>query len=85
VTEKPKTDRTLDCTGLFCPEPVYRTRLELDKMKAGETLEIWADDPAAERDLQSLAKRLGHEIVHTRKVGSKLIVLIRKGEMRLPQ
>jgi TusA-related sulfurtransferase len=49
-------------------------------MKAGETLEIWADDPAAERDLQSLAKRLGHELVHTQKAGSKLIVLIRKGK-----
>jgi tRNA 2-thiouridine synthesizing protein A len=80
LTEEAKADRTLDCTGLFCPEPVYRTRLELDKMKAGETLEIQADDPAAERDLQSLAKRLGHEIVHTQKVGSKLIFLIRKGK-----
>ncbi|MDH5447477.1 MAG: sulfurtransferase TusA family protein [Candidatus Bathyarchaeota archaeon] len=74
-----KADRTLDCLGLFCPEPVYRTRLELDKMKVGETLEIWADDPAAERDIQSLTKRLGHEIVETRKEGSKLYFLIKKG------
>lgn len=75
-----KADRTLDCTGLFCPEPVYRTRLELDKMKAGETLGVWADDPAAERDLESLAQRLGHEIVETRKEGDKLFFLIRKRE-----
>lgn len=74
-----RADRKLDCLGLFCPEPVYRTRLELDKMKVGETLELWADDPAAERDMQSLTKRLGHEILEMRKEGSKLYFLIRKG------
>jgi tRNA 2-thiouridine synthesizing protein A len=73
-----KADRTLDCLGLFCPEPVYRTRLELDKMKVGEALELWVDDPAAERDMQSLTKRLGHEIVEMRKEGNKLYFLIRK-------
>lgn len=73
-------DRTLDCLGLFCPEPVYRTRLELDKIEAGQTLEVWADDPAAEKDIPSLAKRLGHEILEMRKEGSRLYFLIRKGK-----
>lgn len=75
-----KADRTLDCLGLFCPEPVYRTRLELDKMQIGETLEIWADDPAAEKDIQSLAKRLDHEILEMKKEGNKVYFLIRKGK-----
>jgi len=80
VTKKnAKADRTLDCLGLFCPEPVYRTRLELDKMKTGETLEVWADDPAAERDIQSLARRLGYEILEMRKEGNRLFFLIKKG------
>jgi len=79
LTKSIKADRTLDCLGLFCPEPVYRTRLELDKMKVGETLEIWADDPAAERDIQSLTKRLGHEILEIRKEGGRLHFLIKKG------
>lgn len=77
--KKTRADRTLDCLGLFCPEPVYRTRLELDKMKVGETLELWADDPAAERDIQSLTKRLAHEILEMRKEGNKLYFLIKKG------
>ena len=79
LTKNTKANRTLDCLGLFCPEPVYRTRLELDKMKVGETLEISADDPAAEKDIQSLTKRLGHEILEMRKQGSKLYFLIKKG------
>ena len=73
-----KADRTLDCLGLFCPEPVYRTRLELDKMKIGETLEVWADDPAAEKDIQSLTKRLSHEVLEVRKEGNKIYFLIKK-------
>ncbi len=75
---KTNADRVLDCLGLFCPEPVFRTRLELDKMKIGETLEIWADDPAAERDMQSLTQRLGHKILKMEKSGNKLYFLIRK-------
>ncbi len=80
LVKREKADRMLDCLGLFCPEPVYRTRLELDQMAPGETLEVWADDPAAERDIQSLAKRLGHDILEMRKEGSKLYFLIRKGK-----
>ena len=73
-----KTDKILDCIGLFCPEPVFRTRLELDKMKIGETLEIWADDPAAEKDIQSLVRRLGHEILAMERQGNKLRFIIKK-------
>lgn len=79
LTKDVKVDRALDCLGLFCPEPVYRTRIELDKMEVGETLEIWADDPAAEGDIESLTKRLGHEILEKRKEGNKLYFLIKKG------
>ena len=40
-------DRNLDCVGLYCPEPVFRTRQEIDKLEVGEVLEVLADDPAA--------------------------------------
>jgi tRNA 2-thiouridine synthesizing protein A len=80
-----KADRKLDCLGLFCPEPVFRTRLELDKMRAGETLEVWADDPAAEKDIQSLVKRLGHSILNMRREGNRIHFLIRKGSQETPR
>ncbi len=48
-------------------------------MKKGETLAIWADDPAAERDIQSLTKRLGHKLLKVEKDGNKLYFLIKKG------
>ena len=74
----PKVDRRLDCVGLYCPEPVFRTRMELDEMKVGETLEVVADDPAAESDIQSLVKRLEQEILSSSKEGNTIRILIKK-------
>ncbi len=73
-----KPDRTLDCMGLFCPEPVFRVRMELDNMKAGEIVEVLADDPAAEEDIKSLCKRLEQEILALEKEGNTLRFLIKK-------
>ena len=73
-----KPDRTLDCIGLYCPEPVFQTRLELDKMAVGEILEVVADDPAAEEDIKSLAKRTGNEVLRINKEGNVLRIVIRK-------
>jgi len=68
----------LDCLGLYCPEPVFKTRLELDELKFGEVLEVLADDPAAEADIRSLVKNLGHELVSVSKEGDAVRILIRK-------
>ena len=73
-----KVDKKLDCLGLYCPEPVFRTRLALDEMEIGETLEVVADDPAAESDIHSLVKHLGQEIVSSSKEGSTIRILIKK-------
>ena len=75
---KEKPDRTLDCLGLYCPEPVFKTRLEIDEMKVGETIEILADDPAAESDIKSLVKNLEQELISVDKKGDKVQILIRK-------
>jgi len=63
---------------LYCPEPVFQTRLELDKMAVGEILEVVADDPAAEEDIKSLAGRTGNEVLRIDKRGNVLRILIRK-------
>jgi tRNA 2-thiouridine synthesizing protein A len=77
---KVKPDRTLDCLGLYCPEPVFRTRIELDNMKIGEILEVLADDPAAEADIKSLVKRLEQEIVSVRKDENTVRILVKKAK-----
>jgi len=73
-----KPNRTLDCLGLYCPEPVFRVRMELDDMKVGEVIEVLADDPAAEEDIKSLVKRLEQQLINISKEGSTLRFLIKK-------
>ena len=73
-----KPARILDCIGLYCPEPVFRTRIELDKMKIGEVLEVHTDDPAAEEDIKSLVKRTGNELLKLSKEDNIFRFLIRK-------
>ena len=73
-----KPDVVVDCVGLFCPEPMFRTRVALDGMEKGQVLEVTADDPAAEEDLRRLASRLGHTVLEVRKEGDEVTLLIRK-------
>jgi TusA-related sulfurtransferase len=75
---KVKPDKTLDCIGLYCPEPVFKTRMELDEMNVGEVLEVMADDPAAEADIRSLVKHLEQEILSVSKEGNAVHILIKK-------
>ena len=71
-------DKILDCTGLFCPEPVFRTRMALDELEPGQTLEVHADDPAAYEDLRRLAERLGHVVITLKKEGDETVIVIKK-------
>lgn len=77
MSEK-KPDKTLDCIGLFCPEPLFQTRQEIDNIEVGEVLEVLADDPAAEEDLKRLAKRTGQEVLKIEKKEDYLRILIKK-------
>ena len=73
----------LDCIGLYCPMPVIRAKEEIDKLAAGEILEILADDPAAEEDLKAWAKRTGNTMLKIEKIeeGKKFTILKEKQEV----
>jgi tRNA 2-thiouridine synthesizing protein A len=78
MTEDLQPARTLDCIGLLCPEPLFRTRQNIDQLAEGEILEVLADDPAAEEDLKRFAKRTGNEIVQVEQAEDHVRILIRK-------
>lgn len=78
MEEHLKPNKTLDCVGLYCPQPLFQTRENIDTLEVGEILEVLADDPAAEEDLKRFAKRTGHEIIQLEKKGDTLRFLIRK-------
>ncbi len=68
----------LDCTGLFCLEPVFRTKIAIEKMQAGQILTITADDPAAEEDISRWVTRNGHELLEMNKNESVIEFKIKK-------
>ncbi len=77
MSDLPEPKKVLDCTGLYCPEPLFQTREQIDSIEEGEILEVLSDDPAAEEDLKRFAKRTGHEIIKFEKEGDILRFLIK--------
>lgn len=77
-----KPDETLDCVGLFCPQPLFQTKQAIESIKPGQVLEVLADDPAAEEDIKRFCKRTGHELVSIRRLpdGVQRILVRRKKE-----
>jgi TusA-related sulfurtransferase len=80
LSEEDKPKQTLDCVGLYCPEPLFQTRENMDEIEIGEVLEVISDDPAAEEDITRFAKRAGHEIIKFEKEDDHMRFLIKKGK-----
>ena len=72
------TEKKLDATGLFCPEPVFRTKIEIERMQVGEIIIVSADDPAAEDDISRWVTRSGHELLDMSKNGETITFKIKK-------
>ena len=73
-------NKIIDVRGLFCPEPVFRTKLELEKLHIGEKIKIVADDPASEEDISRWVNRNGHELVSVKKADNDLEFVIKKAK-----
>ncbi len=73
-----ESEKKIDVTGLFCPEPVFRIKIEIEKMQAGETLTVSADDPAAEDDVSRWVTRNGHELLNMSKNDNIITFRIKK-------
>jgi tRNA 2-thiouridine synthesizing protein A len=72
--------KTIDVRGLFCPEPVFRTKIEMERMAAGDTIKIVSDDPDSEEDISRWVKRSGHELLSLNKNQQDLEFVIRKAK-----
>jgi tRNA 2-thiouridine synthesizing protein A len=73
-------EKIIDVRGLYCPEPVFRTKLEIERLTIGQKLKVLSDDPESEEDISSWVKRTGHELMSINKKEKDLEFLIRKGK-----
>ncbi len=78
VESKIKPDEILDCTGLYCPAPVFETRKKIGTLKKNQILLLLADDPASEEDIKAWAKRTENELISVEKNKDTFKFLIRK-------
>jgi TusA-related sulfurtransferase len=56
------TGRTLDITALTCPMTWVRTKLELERMAPGETLEVRCATGEALENVPRSAAAAGHDV-----------------------
>jgi len=71
-------DKQIDCTGLFCPMPIVKTREAIGQMLTGQLLEMLSDDPASEADMKSWTGITGHELVTMTRAAGVFRFLVRK-------
>jgi len=70
--------KIIDVRGLFCPEPVFRTKIEIERMTVGNVLKVIADDPASEEDISRWVNRNGHQLLELKKNQKDLEFTIKK-------
>jgi TusA-related sulfurtransferase len=72
--------KIIDVRGLYCPEPVFRTKIEMEKMTIGEKIKVVADDPQSEEDISMWVNRNGHELLSVDKKEADLEFIIKKAK-----
>ncbi|WP_375737770.1 sulfurtransferase TusA family protein [Pseudomonas boanensis] len=57
-------DAELDASGLNCPLPLLKAKLELNRLPSGAVLKIIATDAGSQRDFRAFAQLAGHQLLH---------------------
>ena len=73
-------DKTLDTSGLLCPEPVMMLHKAVKEVAIGNLIEVIATDPSTQRDIQKFGLFLGHELVEQKKTDTQYLYYIRKNK-----
>ena len=56
-------DAELDASGLNCPLPLLKAKMELNRLASGAVLKVIATDAGSQRDFRTFAKLAGHVLV----------------------
>ncbi len=78
VLENIIPDIIIDLRGVECPLNFVRTKIQLDKMKNGQTLEVLLDSGEAIESVPPSLLEEGHKILSKEKVDNHYKILISK-------
>lgn len=70
--------RTLVTLGTKCPQLLLEVHEAIQVVKAGETLEVIADDPEFKLDIEAWCRHTGNELLELRTEGDRYIATIRR-------
>jgi tRNA 2-thiouridine synthesizing protein A len=71
-------DKSLDASGLLCPEPVMMLHKIMREAVSGNLVEVVATDPSTLRDIPKFCMFLGHELIKQSELDAKYYFYIRK-------
>jgi TusA-related sulfurtransferase len=54
---------TVDAVGLFCPIPVAKLKVEMEKVELNQIVELLADDPGVLEDLPAWCKETNNRLL----------------------
>jgi TusA-related sulfurtransferase len=58
-------DAQVDAIGLNCPLPLLKAKQGLNKLSAGQVLELACTDPGSVRDFEVFARQSGHKLLRS--------------------
>ena len=64
MTDAVEYDAELDASGLNCPLPLLKAKLELNRLASGAVLKVLATDAGSQRDFRTFARLAGHTLLH---------------------
>lgn len=73
-----KPDVVLDCVGLACPMPIFKTSSKIKELITGQVLEVQSDDDGIEKDMPAWCKMTGHEYIGLFRKNGEYRVYVRK-------
>jgi tRNA 2-thiouridine synthesizing protein A len=73
-----KPDAVLDCVGLACPMPIFKTSNKIKELQPGQVLEVQSDDDGIEKDMPAWCKMTGNEFLGLSKTGGEYHAYVRK-------
>ena len=78
MTDAVPCDAELDASGLNCPLPLLKAKMELNRLQAGAVLKVIATDAGSQRYFQTFARLAGHALLHETVQGGVYTYWLRK-------
>ena len=73
-----KPDEILDCVGLACPMPIFKTSNKIKELASGQLLEVQSDDDGIVKDMPAWCKLTGNEFLGIARESGEYHAYVRK-------